>query len=470
MKISSDKVNPIEMICLLEVKNLTGKKEKKEFGTGFFIAKDKIVTAYHVVENAVISDEGINKVKSGFDINVHIRDYSLNKVNSLNIKEIYLCDEENEISILCLDGEVVMDNYFEFIDFPIYNTMQLGSYIQVKTYGFAGDKLHAKPYDGYIRDFFENYNKVYVSLDGIGGDVDFGGLSGAPLLVKGKVYGIIYLQAEPDMAVHICAIRTSKFKNLLSENGIKVKEFDDNNCFDKNEYKEKLLHEVEEKIGEMIFINEDMKKTVKLAASHVIKQMNCMTVNEFESIIKAILLPFDKEFILDPNFKRYVQSISQIVLQTALLKYAFYGTHNIEFNFHQGKAISFEKNKHISYIYLENSSYIITMIQLFKHFKNDPKKSLEGVQCVIVGSSMCNAGMCKSACTEPITGAKVDFDQIISNISEPFDEKRDELMDIKDDFSKLKFHCNNCLNCDMLRSLDESKKIIKRVLGGVINE
>ncbi|WP_017496413.1 serine protease [Flavobacterium sp. WG21] len=166
-------------------------------GTGFAAAPKKIITAFHVVSDN-LNGEKINAKINGSLIECIIVSYSF---------ELDLCIlsfSEQELPTLPLEASILRINE------------------NCETHGFPSkSNINITPFQGKISQMIANEISDYIISDlGIDSGYDYEGLSGAPLIIGGKVYGIILRQIDDRLAF----ISTLKAITFLAEAGIKVEE------------------------------------------------------------------------------------------------------------------------------------------------------------------------------------------------------------------------------------------------------
>ena len=167
---------------------------KNEQGTGFFITKNLIMTAYHIVLDEAIIDNGIQIILS---------DNSIQKCKVISI------DEENDICLLSCQ--------FENQSFlPLYQTpIRINENWESYGFPYQGEQEGLRIF-GTINQLIDNEKYDFtINCNEIDKDYNYDGLSGSPVVSDGKVIGVILKQLDDKIGV----ISLSKLINLLhSEN------------------------------------------------------------------------------------------------------------------------------------------------------------------------------------------------------------------------------------------------------------
>lgn len=170
---------------------------KKENGTGFFIAADTIMTAYHI-----FLDSEIDKDFIFFRTN----DGEINKVSILHF------DIENDICLL----KVTKGNYSYL---PLTETsIQINDNWNSFGFPYKEDSQGLRIF-GTINQLVKNekYDFTLNCLN-IESDYDYSGLSGAPIMSSGRVVGMALTQLDNKIG----AISINKIADLLSKFQIKI--------------------------------------------------------------------------------------------------------------------------------------------------------------------------------------------------------------------------------------------------------
>lgn len=170
---------------------------KNEQGTGFFITKNIILTAYHIILDEVIIDDSIQIV---------LNDGSVQKCQVLSI------DEENDICLLSSQFE--NHDYLPLFQSPIrinenwetYGFPYQGEQEGLRLYGAINQLIDNEKYD-----FTLNCNEIDV-------DYNYDGLSGSSVVSDGKVIGVVLKQLDDKIG----AISLSKIIDLLKNENVFV--------------------------------------------------------------------------------------------------------------------------------------------------------------------------------------------------------------------------------------------------------
>lgn len=191
---------------------------KKENGTGFFVATNTILTAYHLFLDKSIEEGAIQ---------IHLEDGSVQSCTVL------YTDEENDICLLRCDIE-------HSLNLPLTQTL-----IRInenwESYGYP---YHGQPEGlrifGNINQIVEGekYNFI-LNCNNIDSEYDYGGLSGSPIISAGRVIGVVLKQLDNKIG----AISINKIASLLSGFGINIHE---------EELINEIPHQLEEDISDII--------------------------------------------------------------------------------------------------------------------------------------------------------------------------------------------------------------------------
>lgn len=170
---------------------------KNEQGTGFFIAKNIILTAYHIVMDEVITDNSIQIVLND---------------NSIQKCQILLTDEKNDICLLSPQFE--NQNFLPLYQTPIrinenwesYGFPYQGEQVGLRIYGTINQLIDNEKYD-----FTLNCNEIDVNYN-------YDGLSGSAVVSDGKVIGVVLKQLDDKIG----AVSLSKIIDLLKSENVFV--------------------------------------------------------------------------------------------------------------------------------------------------------------------------------------------------------------------------------------------------------
>ncbi|MBS4839604.1 serine protease [Clostridium sp.] len=227
--ISIEKKSAIEK-SVVEVTCVNKSGKHKELGTGFFIDKDVVVTASHVIKNyyedSKNSDIIITPQKAGID-------------EDINVKEI-LNDKNNFIAILKLEKPVENAYVLKFtkgyavkIDEDYY------------TFGHPAYKRSGDPIERKVKTAINGSESDRADWDlNINGERahDFSGYSGAPIIIKDMLVGIMQEQANDSNCEAVSL--------LMSSMDLMEKYIPENYCQQYNEINK--IYELKEKFGEKI--------------------------------------------------------------------------------------------------------------------------------------------------------------------------------------------------------------------------
>lgn len=437
-------------------------KDINSIGTGFLVDKDIVITAYH---NIKYYDE-LNK-----DWKIEFNKNSV--VETFSISQIIKSNNEIDIAIIRINKSIEQDSYFEMIDFPILNDFgTLIEDIQVNILGYRPGENDQNKFSAVINSTnLDGTSIVHFNRDMFG---ESDGLSGAPLVIKEKpyVYGVIIEQYDPNVGLHIKSVINSSsiVKEFFQGTPVKIKKFDSYKLIDKESYKLFLLNEVRNCIKTMYVKNPIVLIRIIRESEGIIKILTNMQADKFEAFINFInVCDYSinrSEFKLDSNYKVYVRGLTEIICHISVLSCKY---NSKEVNFEALKPIKIIDNKYLSYIYsFNNSSYMASIVQLFKYIEENPECDLNEVTDILVGNETCDLDC--SRCKEPFKGAEVDFDSIVSNICIALGYEEDEkgrlkITDIDSDFKKLNFHCKKCLNFDNQQDISCIKNNITNILG-----
>lgn len=217
--------------------------EDKEVGTGFFIDKNKVVTASHVINKYYTNplDYYINviHIKSGTDKDIKV-------IKTIETKK------NNFISILELEEVLENINPIKFISG--YEVKRDDKYY---TFGFPQQKRDGGiPVENKIETFINNIQsrKIDWSLSLSGERLEyFKGFSGAPIIINNMLVGIVQTESTANgKTISIGMSSIDMMKEYISEeffqdiNAI----FDINRFIDTYKYKVFSIDDIEKKIEE----------------------------------------------------------------------------------------------------------------------------------------------------------------------------------------------------------------------------
>jgi len=170
---------------------------KNEQGTGFFITKNLILTAYHIVMDEVITDNSIQIVLDD---------------NSIQKCQVLMTDEENDICLLSTLFE--NQSFLPLYQTPIrinenwesYGFPYQGEQVGLRIYGTINQLIDNEKYD-----FTLNCNEIDVNYN-------YDGLSGSAVVSDGKVIGVVLKQLDDKIG----AVSLSKIIDLLKNENVFV--------------------------------------------------------------------------------------------------------------------------------------------------------------------------------------------------------------------------------------------------------
>ncbi|MGV0854182.1 trypsin-like peptidase domain-containing protein [Empedobacter brevis] len=179
---------------------------KIENGTGFFIANNIILTAYHLFLDDTIEEGAIQIFLQGG----HVESCT-----------ILYTDEENDICLLKCNAE--HDSYLPLTQTPIRINENWESY----GYPYQGEQEGLRIY-GDINQLIEDEKYDFIlNCKDIESGYNYEGLSGAPIMSTGRIIGIALRQLDDKIG----AISINKIGSHLSGHGIRV-------------YREELTNEI----------------------------------------------------------------------------------------------------------------------------------------------------------------------------------------------------------------------------------
>ncbi|WP_376777141.1 trypsin-like peptidase domain-containing protein [Flavobacterium covae] len=170
---------------------------KNEQGTGFFITKNLILTAYHIILDEVIIDDSIQIV---------LNDGSIQKC------QVHSIDEDNDICLLSSQFE--NHDYLPLFQSPIRINENW------ETYGFPyqGEQEGLRLY-GAINQLIDNEKYDFtLSCNEIDANYNYEGLSGSAVVSDGKVIGVVLKQLDDKIG----AVSLNKIIDLLKNENVFV--------------------------------------------------------------------------------------------------------------------------------------------------------------------------------------------------------------------------------------------------------
>ncbi|MGE6575790.1 ABC-three component system protein [Paenibacillus xylanexedens] len=209
-------------------------EDDSDKGTAFLVAPNMVITATHNVKR-YLEDKVANSIKLEF----------LN-INNERIIRKAIPRKTNEGAIIFLElDSPVYSSYLRFSNFEVdpgidfetfgYPTVKwsAGQWVKNKVSRVMGDMVY-NPYDWNID--LSHQSQI----------ADFSGLSGAPLLVDGKLVGVMLTEAmENGRAISLGAIGLSNFKREMEILDIQVHEYVDPylHSLNENQYKDFIFVE-----------------------------------------------------------------------------------------------------------------------------------------------------------------------------------------------------------------------------------
>lgn len=338
--ISIEKKSAIEK-SVVEITCVSKDKQTKELGTGFFIDKDVVVTASHVIKNYYLNPE--NK-----DIIIYPQKAGIDK----DIKVKSIMNSKNDfIAILKLEKPV--DNAY-ILKFTKGYTVEIDD--EYYTFGHPAYKRSGDPIENKIKTSINESESDRADWDlNISGERadDFSGYSGAPIIIKDMLVGIMQEQADSNgRAVSLFMSSMSLIGKYIPEEYCKqyneinkiyeLKEQFEDKISSVDEIDEKLRYSTEPSIGLSFFEidDEEFKRQFKNTLSsnkcfvvgksreetlysllyelnYHLKKNNILVVNDADTWSK--LVNRVENFILIPNF--YVGEIVAIRSNTNIFIY-----------------------------------------------------------------------------------------------------------------------------------------------------
>lgn len=181
--ISIEKKSAIEK-SVVEITCVSKNGKPKELGTGFFIDKDIVVTASHVIKNYYADPQN-------FDIIISPQKAGIDK--DIKVKSI-MNDKNDFIAILKLEKPV--ENAY-ILKFTKGYTVKIDD--EYYTFGHPAYKRSGDPIENKIKTAINESESDRADWDlNINGERahDFSGYSGAPIIIKNMLVGIMQEQAD----------------------------------------------------------------------------------------------------------------------------------------------------------------------------------------------------------------------------------------------------------------------------------
>jgi len=425
--------------------------EESELGNGFFVAPNLIVTAGHVV---IANLESVEKIK------VHLPFIDLNG-GIVEIAEVVNYDRTFDICILKTCSDVRCE-YLEFASFPLFNC----AYTEQISFSAIGFIKHKWDKDTWIRGKINNPEQdekwdLALSIHGnFNQNLNWMGLSGTPIFVNGKVYGVVTYQNDAQRNIPLGAISTVKLSSFLRENGIPVTEYESNKMIEIKEYQIRLLELVFEEIGKKRIENINVREFLKVNAEKVILRLMNWSVLEFEQFINSIKTPFDRPFKLDETYIRHIDTVCNIIIQLVII---IKSITEADFDIREkGQAIKLG-DKYLAYLYSSaNESYFSTVLNLLRKLIEEPLDRFDELTGILIGSK---SGRCNDYCESPFGGAKLNMDKIVQDFTDVYElGGSEELTNLRTKLVNLKLHCQDCLEYDNAKSIKDIKDRVNNVL------
>lgn len=163
-----------------------------EYGTGFLISEDTLITAHHVV---------LNHIEEKNDIKIKLRD----EQGSVELNgSLFGYDEELDIAIIKLET-----SFKTFLSLKLIE-IRYGS--EWDTYGFPHEATNGSWFKGVVKQHnqFKPYD-IELQYNNYNSDTDYSGLSGSALTIENKVVGVLTW----NIADGFGAISISKIESFL---------------------------------------------------------------------------------------------------------------------------------------------------------------------------------------------------------------------------------------------------------------
>lgn len=425
------------------------------YGTCFLVLEDQIITARHVITN---------NIKSPLNINVYFEHIK----QSFSVVEVIDDDIELDVALLRLD-RIVKDVFpLTCAYFPL-NRLDISTpSIHYHLLGYIHEVPNQQlPFWCFVNNinpngvwdlnlsFIQNTH-LYLSLEG---------LSGAPLTIKDKVFGITIEQVNNFAGIPAGVISIYKVRSFMERNQIICTRYENIDMLDQNDMKNELLDEAFNNINKKYVQSQDVKELITAGSKYVISKLRDLSLNDFTQLMNSISTSFNSNFNIR-NFYTYINSLSEIVIQIVLIMYTY--NSNVEFSFRKGASLKVNGGYYINYLFSEKyETYRNIIVKLFRYIIENPIVKIDDTSVVVIGND--HYFECDDRCNNVYGGASIDIDNIVNEISNPFidREQKQELTNITNKFSNIKFHCKNCLKYDSCNSRNEIKNRIENALGGI---
>lgn len=170
---------------------------KKEYGTGFFIAIDTIMTAYHIFLDSEIDEDSIFfRTNDGGVYNASILHTDME--NDICLLQVA---NKNSSYLPLTETSIQINNNWNSFGFPYK-----GDHQGLRIFGTINQLVKGEKYD------------FTLNCSNIESDYDYSGLSGAPIMASGRVIGVSLKQLDNKIG----AISINKISDLLSKFQIKI--------------------------------------------------------------------------------------------------------------------------------------------------------------------------------------------------------------------------------------------------------
>jgi hypothetical protein len=182
-----------------------------KFGVGFYLDKETLLTAFHVVEN----------YKANNSINI-LHDES---GDNIIIGKVVYFDKNLDVAILKINSDTKITNFLELNSYHISENLEWRSYtcfnsfeksenlfekVLIKGKVFQNEKFANKKYDIHLDNKFLDKN------------YSFEGCSGSPLIIDEYIVGFIIKEESSGRKSTLKVISVEKIKKFLKEKKIKI--------------------------------------------------------------------------------------------------------------------------------------------------------------------------------------------------------------------------------------------------------
>jgi tetratricopeptide (TPR) repeat protein len=203
-------------------------------GTGYLIAENLVMTARHNIE-CYIDNKLEILVELTFKCNLTDDKRITARINKITYGEEI---DEYDIVILELENSIKTLIPLQFSKFHDINTSTIRK-LDWTTYGFPviQSPYNIRTFEGYILDN-SKVEKWDLNLRWNGNEqISSDGLSGAPLLIGGRVVGMLTTELSIKLGAALGAVSTIKFEQILKDNNIEVTEIE----YKKDSYEEQII-------------------------------------------------------------------------------------------------------------------------------------------------------------------------------------------------------------------------------------